>query len=149
MVQITRRYLSLISPWNLPRRQCCSTHNCGRIEFSETSVLTRATRCRVPEDIFHWYRREYIPEVSVLRPKIVVKYSSLKHWPTLTRWSVLHLIPMNIPYSCWDKTSTVTKSGRWQFDWFIWKYCTYIAESSCTVQIRLLVSLLSFTCSFA
>jgi hypothetical protein len=28
----------------------------------------RATRCNIPEDVRHCYRREYIPEDSVLRP---------------------------------------------------------------------------------
>jgi hypothetical protein len=35
---------------------------------SETSVLTTATQYNVPEDIYNSYRRETIPENSVLRP---------------------------------------------------------------------------------
>jgi hypothetical protein len=36
--------------------------------FSETSVLTLATRYKIPDDIYHWYRCESIQEVSVPRP---------------------------------------------------------------------------------
>jgi lipopolysaccharide export system protein LptA len=39
--------------------------------FSETSVLTRATRYKVSEDIYHIYCREIIPEDGVLRPYIM------------------------------------------------------------------------------
>jgi hypothetical protein len=38
--------------------------------FSETSVLTRVTRQKVPEDIYHWYRRDNIPKDSVIGPYI-------------------------------------------------------------------------------
>jgi hypothetical protein len=42
--------------------------------FSETSVHTTATRYKVPEDIYNFYRRDNIPEDSVRRPQIVFLY---------------------------------------------------------------------------
>jgi hypothetical protein len=36
--------------------------------FYKTLDLTTATRCNTPEDIRHCYRRENIPEDSVLQP---------------------------------------------------------------------------------
>jgi hypothetical protein len=39
--------------------------------FSETSVLTIATRCNTLEGIRHCYRRENIPEDRVLRTYII------------------------------------------------------------------------------
>jgi hypothetical protein len=39
---------------------------------SETSVLTRATRYKVPEDIYNLYRRQNIQEDSVLRPYMII-----------------------------------------------------------------------------
>jgi hypothetical protein len=36
--------------------------------FSEASVLTRVTRCNIPIDVRHSYRRENIPKDGVLRP---------------------------------------------------------------------------------
>jgi hypothetical protein len=38
------------------------------ISSSEKSVLIKATRYKVAEDIKHWYRRENTPEDSVLLP---------------------------------------------------------------------------------
>jgi hypothetical protein len=35
--------------------------------FSKTSVVAIATQYNVPEGIHNWYRRESIPDVSVLR----------------------------------------------------------------------------------
>jgi hypothetical protein len=42
--------------------------------LSETSVLTRRTRCKVQEDILHCCRRGNIPEDRVLRPYTVALY---------------------------------------------------------------------------
>jgi hypothetical protein len=39
--------------------------------FSESPVLIRATRCKVPEDIHNRYHRENIPEDRVLRPYVL------------------------------------------------------------------------------
>jgi hypothetical protein len=35
--------------------------------FSKKAVPTRVTRYKVPEGICHWYRRDDMPEDSVLR----------------------------------------------------------------------------------
>jgi hypothetical protein len=42
--------------------------------FSETLGLTRATRSNTPQDIYNFYRRENIPEDSVLTPYILSLY---------------------------------------------------------------------------
>jgi hypothetical protein len=42
--------------------------------FSETSDLITATRYKVPKDIYHRFRRENIPEDSVLGPYRVFLY---------------------------------------------------------------------------
>jgi hypothetical protein len=52
--------------------------------FSETSGLTKAPRCTTAEDIRHCYRRENIPEYSVLRPSTFTK---LLHTRTEPQWN--------------------------------------------------------------
>jgi hypothetical protein len=80
-------------------------------ECLDVSVLTTATRCKVPKHIYHWYHRENIPEDSVLRPYIVSIYEEvnqdtfekatanqqhftvtdeLDYWDTVARGSLRH-----------------------------------------------------------
>jgi hypothetical protein len=59
--------------------------------FSETSVLARATRYKVPEDIYNWYRHRKTPEDSILRPSkvAIAVHESTKstiHYDTLIKY---------------------------------------------------------------